>query len=71
MEKLLWPTHWFWYKTLQRNKKVNKRTSEDYTTGYLLEYEWAKNHCRLVEVSRQKEVNADPKALRQKHLLGN
>ena len=23
MEKLLWPTHWFWSKTIWRNKKAN------------------------------------------------
>ena len=27
VEKLLWPNHRFWYKTIWRNKKVNNRAS--------------------------------------------
>ena len=25
-KKLLWQTHWFWYKTIWRNKKANNKT---------------------------------------------
>ena len=35
---------------------------KEYTTGCLLDYEYIKNHYRLIEVdlSRQKELDADP-----------
>ena len=45
---------------------------EDYTTGCLLDYEHIKNHNRLiaVDLSRQKELDADPKAIQQKEFIG-
>ena len=38
---------------------------EDYTTGCLLDYDYRKNHYRFVaaDLSRQKELDADPKAI--------
>ena len=37
---------------------------EDYTRGYLLDYEYIKNYYRLiaVDLSRQKELDTDSKA---------
>ena len=48
---------------------------EDYTTGCLLDYEYIKNHCRLiaVDLSRQKELDAldaDPKSIQQIKFAG-
>ena len=48
---------------------------EDYTTGCLLDYEYIKNHYRLiaVDLSRQKEVDAldaDPKSIQQIKFAG-
>ena len=46
---------------------------KDYTTtGCLLVYDYLKNHYRLVSVnlSIQKELNADPKAIQQKEFVG-
>ena len=53
---------------IKRYKKIKKLTagqSEDYTTGCLLDYGYIKNHCRLiaVDLSRQKELDADQKAI--------
>ena len=44
---------------------------EDYTTGCLFGYEYIKNHYRFiaVDLGRQKELDADPKAIQQS-LLG-
>ena len=66
-KKLLWTTNWFWYKTIWRDKKVNKRQDEDYTTRCLLHYNYIKNLCTLiaVDLSRWKELDADPKAIPQ------
>ena len=40
---------------------------EDYTTGSLLDYNYFKEHCKLVAVdlSKQKELDADPRAIQQ------
>ena len=65
-EKILWPINWFWYKTIQR--KLTTGQGEDYTTVCLLDYECMKNHFRLivVDLSRQKGLDANPKAIQQK-----
>ena len=48
-------------------KKVMVGKGEDYTTGSLLDYNYFKKHCKLVAVnlSKQKELNADPRAIQQ------
>ena len=40
---------------------------EDYTSGCLFDYNYIKNHYRLIviDLSRQKELDADPKATQQ------
>ena len=40
---------------------------EDYTTGSLLDYNYSDKHYKLVAVdlSKQKELDADPRAIRQ------
>ena len=42
---------------------------DDYTTGCLLDYDYTKNHYRLIAVylSTQKELDEDPKAI---HYIG-
>ena len=48
-------------------KNLTKRQGEDYTLGCSLDYDYIKNHYRLiaVDLSRQKELDADPKAIHQ------
>ena len=45
---------------------------EDYTTGFWLEYEYGKNHYRLiwVDLSRWKELDVDPKVIQQIEFIG-
>ena len=40
---------------------------DDYTTGCLLNYQYFKDYYQLiaVDLSKQKEVDADPRAIRQ------
>ena len=57
-------------------KKVMIGKGEDYTTGSLLDYNYFKKHYKLVAVdlSKQKELDADPRAIQQlefKYMLGN
>ena len=56
-------------------KKVMIGKGEDYTTGSLLDYNYFKKHYKLVAVdlSKQKELEADPRAIQQiefKYMLG-
>ena len=60
---------------IKRYEEILKLTtgeSEDYTTGCLLDYDYIKNHYRLiaVDLSRQKELDADPKAIQHVDLVG-
>ena len=40
---------------------------KDYTTGSLLDYNYFRNHYKLiaVDLSKQKELDADPRAIQQ------
>ena len=48
-------------------KKVMIGKGEDYTTGSLLDYDYFKKHYKLaaVDLSKQKELDADPRAIQQ------
>ena len=51
-------------KQYKEIKKLTTRQGEDFTTGCLLDYEYIKHHYRLiaVDLSTQKELDADPKS---------
>ena len=56
-------------------KKVTIGKGEDYTTGSLLDYNYFDKHYKLiaVDLSKQKELDADPRAIQQiefKYMLG-
>ena len=48
-------------------KKVMVGKGEDYTTGSLLDYDYFNKHYKLVaaDLSKQKELDADPRAIQQ------
>ena len=48
-------------------KKVSTRHADDYTTGSLLDYAYFKDNYRLiaVDLSKQKSLDADPRAIQQ------
>ena len=48
-------------------KKVMIGKGEDYTTGSLLDYDYFKKHYKLiaVDLSKQKELDSDPRAIQQ------
>ena len=55
---------------IKRYEEIRKLATEqggDYTAGYLIDFEHIKNHYRLiaVDLNRQKELDADPKAVQQ------
>ena len=55
---------------IKRYEEIRKQTTrqcEDYSTGFLLDYEYSKNCYKLitVDLNRQKELDADSKAIEQ------
>ena len=59
-------------KRYEEIRKITARQGEDYTTGCLLDCEYIKKHCRLiaVDLSRQKELDADSKEIQQIVFVG-
>ena len=53
-------------------RKLTTGQGEVYTTGCFLDYGYIKNHYRLIatDLSRQKELDADPKAIQQIEFVG-
>ena len=53
-------------------RKVTSGQGEDYITGCLLDYDYVKNQYRLIaaNLSRQKELDADPKAIQEIEFVG-
>ena len=52
-------------KQYEEIRKLTVGQAEDYTTEYLLDYNYIKNHYGLiaVDLSRQKQLHADPKGI--------
>ena len=48
-------------------RKTATGQRDDYTTGCLLDYQYFKVHCQLiaVDLSKQKELDADSRAIQQ------
>ena len=60
---------------MKRYAEIRKSTTsqgEDYTKRCLLDYEYIKNHYKLiaVDLTRQKELDPDPKAIQQIEFVG-
>ena len=66
-------TNWFWYKTLEEIRILTTGQGKDYTTGFLLDYDCIKNYYSSIaaDLSRDKELHADPKAFQQIELVGS
>ena len=58
-----------WYDEI---RKIATGKGDDYTTGCLLNYQHLKDHYKLiaVDLSKQKELDADPKAIQQIEFYG-
>ena len=59
-------------KRYEEIRKITTEQDKDYTTGWFLDYDYIKNHYRLivVDLSRQKTLDADPEALPQIKFVG-
>ena len=53
-------------------RKIATGQGDDYTTGCLLDYQYFKNHYNLIaiDLSRQKKLDADPRAIQQTEFYG-
>ena len=53
-------------------RKVSTGKEDDYTAGCLLDYQYFKDHYKLiaVDLSKQKELDADPRAIQQIEFYG-
>ena len=59
-------------KLYEKIRKLTTGQGEGYTTGSLLDYEYIKNHYRLIafDLSRQKKIDVDAKAIQQIEFIG-
>ena len=59
-------------KQYEEIRKLATEEGKDYTTGCLLDYDYIKTHYRSIvaDLSRQKELDADPKAIQQMEFIG-
>ena len=53
-------------------RKIATGQGNDYTTGCFLDYKYFKNHYKLiaVDLSKQKELDADPRAIQKIEFYG-
>ena len=53
-------------------RKIATGQRDDYTTGFLLDYQYFRDHDQLtvVDLSKQKELDADPRAIHQIEFYG-
>ena len=53
-------------------RKIATGKGDDYTTGCLIDYQYFKDHYQLiaVDLSRQNELDADPRAIQQIEFYG-
>ena len=59
-------------KQYEEIRKLATEQGEDYTSGCFLDYGYIKSHYRLIaiDLSGQKEVDANPKAIQQIRFVG-
>ena len=61
------------FKTYGNIRKIATGRGDDYTTGCLLDYIYFNKYYKMiaVDLSKQKEVDADPKAIQQINFIAN
>ena len=59
-------------KQYEEIRKTATGQGDDYTTGFLLDYQYLKDHYNLkaVDLSKQKELDADSRAVQQIKFYG-
>ena len=59
-------------KIMMKLERLQREKGDDYTTGCLLNYQYFKDNYQLiaVDLSKQKELDADPRAIQQIEFYG-
>ena len=59
--------------TYDNIRKIATGQGDDYATGFLLDYNYFKNYCKIIAtgLSKQQALNADPKAIQQINFTEN
>ena len=60
-------------KTYENIRKNASGKRDDYTTGCLLDYSYFKDHYKIISVdlSKQQELDSDPRKIQQVNFTGN
>ena len=60
-------------KTHENIRKIAIGQRDDYTTGFLLDYIYFKNHYKMIviDLSKQQELDDDPRAIQQINFAAN
>ena len=60
-------------KTYENIRKNTTGKGDNYTTGYLLDYPYFKENYKMIamDLSRQNELDADPRAIHQINFTGD
>ena len=60
-------------KTYENIRKIATSQGDDYTTGCLLDSSYLKNYYKMIaiDLSKQQELDADPKAVQQINFTSN
>ena len=60
-------------KTYENIRKITIGQGDDYTTGCLLDYDYFKKYYKIIaiDLSKQKALDADPKAVQQINFTEN
>ena len=60
-------------KTCKNIRKITIGQGDDYTTGYLLDYSYFKDHYKMIaiDLSKQQALDADPRAIQQINFTEN
>ena len=61
------------YKTYENIRKIATGKGDDYTTGCLLDYHYFKENYKMsaIDLTRQNELDADPRAIQQINFTAN
>ena len=60
-------------KTYDNIRNITTGQGDDYTTGWLLDYNYFTEHYKMIaiDLSKQKDLDVDPKAIQQTNFTGN
>ena len=61
------------FKTYDNIRKIATGQGDDYTTGCLLDYNYFKEHYKVIatDLSKQQKLDVDPKTIQQINFTGN